>query len=155
MINFDEIKKIHGDQMWGKHPYEVHLENVVKIASIISNNNSRVIKIAEAHDLLEDTNANPEILDDDIRASVILLSRNYSQGDLSYINYIRMIAESNNQEAIMVKLADAIVNYSLSRSEENSIISRYKRSIPVLYKSVYGVDVNWDEINNYSGEIVI
>lgn len=155
MINFNEIKIMHGNQMWGEHPYSVHLDNVVKISAIISNNNSRVIRIAEAHDLLEDTNADPNVLEQDIRQSVILLSRNYSQGNLSYIDYIRMIANSDDGDAIIVKLSDAIVNYSLSNKENSSIISRYKRSIPILYKGVYGKNVNWDEINSYSSQLIL
>lgn len=152
-MNKEEILRFHGEQLWGEYPYRVHLENVAFIATAHFKNTDRVRRIAWSHDLLEDTSALPEHVDSDIRDSVKLLSRNYSQGSMTYHEYIRFIAESGDEDAIVGKLSDALVNYALSRRDGNDLIKRYKRSIPVLWLAVTGEPVDWDRVDHIANEV--
>lgn len=152
-MNKEEIFRLHAGQRWGEHPYSVHLENVVLVATLFFNSSDRVRRIAYAHDVLEDTSALPEHVDADIRDSVMLLSRNYSQGDLTYHEYIKLLADHSDRAAKAVKLADAIVNYALSKRDGSDIIKRYKRSIPVLWRGFFGEEVNWDRVDSMSAVV--
>lgn len=138
----------HKEQKWGELPYRVHLENVALVASRIDPA-PRIKKIAYAHDILEDTDTLPEELDDEIRASVILISRNYSQGEMNYHEYILWLARSNDNNAKKVKLADALVNYSLSKHNNNPLMKRYEKSIPVLWWGVFNKEIDWNQANSY------
>lgn len=148
-MNINEIVKKHGDQKWGSYPYSVHLDNVAQFAEYFNNLYGKkefdpiVVDLAAySHDSVEDTDVVPEDLDERIREAVVLVSRNLSQGDSSYHEYIEMIANSDNRLAILIKLSDALVNYLLSEKLESSIISRYFKSVPVLFKAYTGKD--WD-----------
>lgn len=152
-MNKEEIFRYHSGQRWGDHPYSLHLENVALVVTSFFKNSDRVVRIAYSHDLLEDTQALPEHVDDDIRESVMLLSRNYSQGDLTYQEYIKFLADSADAEAKAVKLADAIVNYALSKRDGSDLIKRYKRSIPVLWIGVFGEEVDWHRVDDIASVV--
>lgn len=151
MMNINEIVKKHGDQKWGSYPYSVHLDNVAQFAEYFNNLYGKkefdpiVVDLAAySHDSVEDTDVVPEDLDERIREAIVLVSRNLSQGDSSYHEYIEMIANSDNRLAILIKLSDALTNYLLSEKLENSIISRYFKSVPVLFKAYTGKDWGFD-----------
>lgn len=147
-MDVKEIFKYHAGQKWGEHPYSLHLENVVLVASAFKNSD-RVRRIAYSHDLLEDTAVLPEHVDADIRESVMLLSRNYSQGDFTYQEYIKFLADSDDADAKLVKLADAIVNYALSKRDGSDLIKRYRRSIPVLWMGVFkDEEFDWTRVDD-------
>jgi len=149
MLDIDEILEKHRDQKWGIYPYSVHLENVAQFAEYFNNLYGKkefdpiVVDLASySHDSVEDTDVVPEELDERIRDAVVLVSRNVSQGDLSYQEYIQMIADSGNRLAILIKLSDALANYLLSEKNESSIIVRYQKSLPVLFKAY--TNQEWD-----------
>lgn len=155
MLNIDEILEKHGEQMWGEYPYSVHLENVAQIAEKVNSMydykrlDYNTVKLAAySHDLVEDTDTKDNELDERIRDSVILVSRNRSQDEnMPYQDYIVKIANSGDRLAILIKLADALVNYLLSEKNDSSIIARYKKSVPVLFRAFTGKEWNFD--NNW------
>lgn len=154
MLSIDEILEKHKDQKWGIYPYSVHLENVARFAEHFNNFYGKkefdpiVVDLAAySHDSVEDTDVVPEDLDERIRDAIVLVSRNISQGNLSYQEYIQMIADSGNRLAILIKLSDALVNYLLSEKNDSSIIARYQKSVPVLFRAFTGKEWNFD--NNW------
>lgn len=156
-MEIQEMINWHGDQQWSIYPYSQHLYNVNKIAQELNKDKNIDEKIVEqaaySHDLLEDTKVNEKMLPESIRESIVLVSRNLSQGELSYQQYIRKIAISNDSLAIMIKLADAIVNWSLSKKSHNTLIQRYEKSIPVLYQAFCHQDCHWDIIEKLSQKV--
>lgn len=145
-MDMNEVFNRHGDQMWGDLPYRVHLENVAMVATKLEFSDT-MFRLALSHDLLEDTDTQPEELDEDIRDSTILVSRNYSQKrGMSYQEWIQFIADSDDLRAKRVKLADAMVNWALCRFTGNDLIRRYQRSIPTLWDSLYTGDMDWSKV---------
>lgn len=143
----------HDGQSWGDHDYSYHLSAVMLINKWI-NGSENSHYLALMHDLLEDTEATEADIHDIIpsHASLLLpclrlLSRNLSQGEMTYQEYINYVAENGHRDAVTVKLSDAIANYSLSRHNGSTLISRYSKSIPVLWRVVFDEEPAWWKIN--------
>lgn len=137
LISRDAILRRHGEQLWGPYPYALHLQNVTRLATSLDPGEDMEL-LALCHDLLEDTSTSPEELQKSIRQDVILLSRNYSQGDLTYLDYVRLIANSKRRPAQVVKLCDAIVNLALcNHLGDEGRAARYERSICILFTPVF------------------
>jgi (p)ppGpp synthase/HD superfamily hydrolase len=128
----------HGNQMWGDHPYAVHLEAVSTVADKINRALGGVVPchemrdIAYMHDVVEDTATDVVELPVYARSAVALVSRNISQGELTYQQYIEMIAASNDIRAKIAKLADGLTNLTLSTSTGNYRAPRYQKSVATL-----------------------
>lgn len=125
--------KYHQHQRYGNKPYLFHLFNVF-ILSCEYTNNERILSASILHDILEDTNINPnEIKKIDLQLFdiCILLSKNYNTEN--YYNNI-----SKNQEASFVKLADRICNINESLKHNN------KKMITEYYNEVS----NYHKLNN-------
>lgn len=147
-MNINKLINRHRGQKWGSYEYEVHLHLVRDIAALIFDRKSYVdfegamredvLNIALLHDLLEDTDSFPEEIDEKIRPSVVLLSRNLSQREgMSYKDYIRFLVESGDEKAMIVKLSDALANRYLSQVNGSSMVSRYEFSSSLLWKSIF------------------
>lgn len=134
----------HGNQKYGKYPYEVHLINVVNV--LLSNNilpdteiNIDLWSSAWLHDVLEDTNTTKDEVIDKFGTNIfeIVWSLTDGEGDnrkeKKQIMYEKLVL---NQSAIIIKLADRIANL------EFSIINNNQEKIK-LY-----VDENY-ELNKY------
>ena len=52
-----------------------------------------------------------------------------------------------------MKLADAIANWSLCRNNGGKLISRYEKSIPVLWRAVFDELVDWVLIEEFRVEL--
>jgi len=134
----------HGNQKYGKFPYEVHLINVINV--LISNGilpdteiNIDLWSSAWLHDVLEDTDtARDEIIDRfGINIFEIVWSLTDGKGEnrkeKKQVMYERLIL---NQNAIIIKLADRIANLQFSiinnnqekiklYADENEDLNRY------------------------------
>ncbi|MFH7001232.1 HD domain-containing protein [Flavobacterium bizetiae] len=134
----------HGNQKYGKFPYEVHLINVINV--LISNGilpdteiNIDLWSSAWLHDVLEDTDtARDEIIDRfGINIFEIVWSLTDGKGEnrkeKKQAMYERLIL---NQNAIIIKLADRIANLQFSiinnnqekiklYADENEDLNRY------------------------------
>lgn len=135
-MNIKEIIERHDGQKWGEYPYSEHLSRVHNIAQLLNSSfDEKIIEQAAwSHDLLEDTKTVPEELDENIRESIILISRNHSQTDfMCYQEYIQKIADSGDALAILIKLSDALANHWLCKvNGSTTLVKRYEKSIPVL-----------------------
>ena len=143
----------HGEQMWGEFPYRKHLLAVYQISKILSGNDTKTLMVAAYHDALEDTDLKESDLPEAVRVPVRQISRNLSQGDETYQEYIQWLVDHAEREAVVVKLADAIANWSLCRNNGGKLISRYEKSIPVLWRAVFDEPVDWVLIEEFRVEL--
>lgn len=124
----------------GGKPYYLHCINVMM--RLGSDASDELRNAALLHDVLEDTPVTAE----DLLArgyskatveAVQLVTRPSNAGRESYLEWIRRIAESGNEMAIRVKIADNEDNLSPERiaalpEQERSIGKRYQRSLAIL-----------------------
>lgn len=132
-------KNLHNDDNWGTKPYTEHLELVVKSATEINNvlfdgrfNNETITNVAYLHDTIEDyPNMDNEIKDlfTNEYEAIKLLTR---KSEDTYLEYIESIANSGNEVAIIVKVADLNVNKGNLPSGD-SLGVRYDRALSILY----------------------
>lgn len=134
----ETIIAMHEDQQWGPYPYEVHLKLVSSLAYYLTESN-RMLTLGLMHDLLEDTDLVPEDIPHEYRETLVLLARNYSQGERSYSEYIAMLRESDNQEAKVIKFCDSIVNLALCvHLGDEDRAKRYRQNVKCLWEAVFG-----------------
>lgn len=148
MLNSTSAALRHYGQHWGEFPYVVHLEAVHRVSELINASLGEpldalvLMDAAYMHDAVEDTATSLDEIPETVRKSVALVSRNVSQGDLTYHQYIKMISESDNLLAIVIKLSDAITNFTLSTITGSDLSKRYVRSTATLSTSLYGKEID-------------
>lgn len=115
----------------GGCPYALHL---IRIALKLDNEIQRTAALL--HDIIEDTECTLEILkekgiSEDVIEIVDILTR---KKDESYMDFIKRIKNSNNEDAIKIKKLDLIDNMNLDRLKEvkEEDIKRCKK-----YKKAY------------------
>lgn len=125
---------VHANDLWGTAPYSTHLALVVDAARKLTDNNKsvnveRVTDISWLHDCLED---HPEF-DYEIRNqfkqytdTLSLLTRKHGE---TYVDYIQRIYDSENPEAVIVKVADLSAN---EETAPESLRKRYKDALQKL-----------------------
>jgi len=139
----------HGNQKYGKYPYEVHLINVVNV--LLSNDilpdteiNIDLWSSAWLHDVLEDTDTTRDEIIDKFGANIFEIVWSLTDGEgenrkeKKQIMYEKLIL---NQNAIIIKLADRIANLEFSIINNN------------LEKIKLYVDEN-DDLNKYLVNII-
>lgn len=132
------IRRVHAGQVdKGGQPYHLHPIAVAELLPPESDEDEYLAALL--HDVLEDT----DVTESDLRNLgysektidiVKLLTR---PSGVTYLDWIRQIAESGNQGAIRVKLADNAHNSDPIRiaqlpPEQRSIAKRYARSMRIL-----------------------
>lgn len=129
--------KAHGNQKYGKMPYEYHLQQVVSKLThwrdlgqwdIID----ECLAVAWLHDVIEDTNYCERdlavVFGKEVAYQVLLLSK---LGGLSYGDYIYHIRQSHT--AKLVKMADTLCNLEASiLSGETKRINKYSKQLALL-----------------------
>ena len=121
------IKKHHG-QKYGIYPYEIHLGNVVSILlrfSVLPNNqtNTNLLASAWLHDILEDTNVSIEELENKFGKTIVKIVFSLTDGngadrrEKKENMYNKLV---NNQDGIIVKLADRIANVEFCLIHNNT-----------------------------------
>lgn len=143
----EKVQNFHEGQMWGEYPYYYHLLLVRSITRRLGGS-ERAERLALCHDLLEDTPAKYEDIPADLLDSVILLTRDETQGDMSYQEYIRFLTYSGDMDVVVVKLADSLANYSLSVSADSSLVLRYRRSVKALWAAYSRQPLDWEDIDD-------
>lgn len=134
MFAKDFALNVHVNDAWGNAPYSTHLELVVDktadlgkdLPGVTIEKIERLTDIAWLHDTLEDHPAVENDLFTNFgthKNTLSLLSRKNGE---TYDDYIQRIVDSENDEAILVKVADLLVNKetapeSLSKRYENAL----------------------------------
>ena len=87
------------------------------------------VSVALLHDVLEDTDADPELLraalGDEAARSLDLLTRRETE---TYADYIERLATSGDDTAVRVKLADLDDHFALADTLPDSLRKRYERA---------------------------
>jgi (p)ppGpp synthase/HD superfamily hydrolase len=117
----------HGNQKYGKYPYEVHLVNVINVLlhnGILPDTEMNIDLWSSAwlHDVLEDTDtARDEIIDKfGVNVFEIVWSLTDGKGDNRKEKKQAMYEKITlNQNAIIIKLADRIANLEFSIIDNN------------------------------------
>lgn len=125
--------KLHENDKWGQAPYYVHLEAVAnKVRNIGTNGTDDFDTLSDLswlHDSLED---HPECTEqifntfNQYKDTLSLLTRKNGE---TYSDYIQRIADSENREAIIVKIADLSVN---NETAPSSLKERYGKALKLL-----------------------
>lgn len=145
------IQEAHSGQYYGKLPYFMHpLEVAQKAMMLVEIHRPYtsalyelpVMLTALLHDVIEDTKYTEEDLlalyDEEIVEAVKLLSRNPED---SYLDMIQKIIDSDNEIAMIVKLADNHVNRNgdksgFSKEKAERLNDRYDASIKMLTQAL-------------------
>ncbi len=142
------IKKAHRGQLYGDLPYDTHPRAVAALGRRLFGPKfgPEAVKVALLHDVLEDTAYTPEQLEErgfspDVIQAVELLTK---KKGLSYADNIKLLIDSGNQLAMMVKYCDNYMNYTGDKSNwdpAKALASqkKYLASLDMLGK-VLGVD---------------
>lgn len=137
MFAKDFALNVHVNDTWGNAPYSTHLELVVDktadlgkdIDSVTIETIERLTDIAWLHDTLED---HPEVEADlfdkfgEHKNTLSLLSRKNGE---TYDDYIQRIFDSENDDAILIKVADLLVN---KETASESLAKRYEKALAKL-----------------------
>lgn len=134
-------KDKHYGQMYGKHDYIVHLQDVADMVKEMVGNIEDLQIIAYLHDIMEDTgvceNTLNVLFDSVITNAVKALSKSYIDwsglrvGDTGYINYIKRVKK--NPLALIVKIADTTCNLAQSQLDSDTKrIEKYSRQLALL-----------------------
>lgn len=127
--------KAHGDQQYGKHPYEVHLRAV---AEMVAKRNKAyplkdtLIAIAWLHDSIEDTDVTYEDLVKDFGVCIAdAVERLSKQEGEPYDDYMLRVKGSNM--AREVKKCDTMCNlYSSFKGNRTKGVVKYSRQMSIL-----------------------
>lgn len=129
--------KAHGNQKYGKMPYEYHLQQVVNKLMYWRDLGQwevtdECLAVAWLHDVLEDTDTSLTDLEqhfgDEIGYQVMMLSK---ASPASYDVYIRLIKKE--KVAKLVKMADTLSNLEASiLSGEMKRINKYSKQLALL-----------------------
>jgi (p)ppGpp synthase/HD superfamily hydrolase len=132
----------HGNQMYGVHPYSVHLDAV---ASIARKYGETAEVVAYLHDVVEDTEVKLEEIEVKfgclISKCVSILTDEPGQNRKKRKSktYAKMaLVKGEESLALLVKAADRLANMRASISGNNyNLVEMYKSEYPAFKSSVY------------------
>lgn len=119
--------RYHAGQLYGKHPYIKHLQDVVN--SLAGQADDRLVLIAILHDILEDTSCPPEVLtalfEDKVVDAVWALTKGKEEARSDYLARVK-----GNPLALVVKRHDSLCN--LTESMKRGDMKRVAKYADVL-----------------------
>lgn len=129
----------HAGQQWGSLPYEDHL---YRVYSVLSGTNDTLAAAAFLHDVLEDTPTTPDelraLFGDEVTRLVLAVTKpkGVSRRAGAERYYAQILA--GGQEAVLLKLADRLVNVRHAWDERASQLFMYRREYPVFREKLRG-----------------
>lgn len=124
----------HKDQMYGEHPYSLHLAGVAKLAGIRDTYpelRAEVLAASWLHDILEDTQTTSKELIDTFGTRITHAVWLLTKTGEPYEDYMRAIL--NSPVAIEVKKCDTMFNLHNSFKEGNQKrIAKYIKQLDIL-----------------------
>ena len=142
----------HGEQMYGKHPYSVHLSKVAEVLNDFGFSDEKWQAAAWLHDVLEDTQAEGMDVLKKFGLEVYQLvyavtgeGANRREKQASIISKLHFF-----KEASILKLADRIANLEAAIVERNSSgkMAMYYKELPAFEKVVrkHTPPAMWDRL---------
>ncbi len=121
----------HRNDLWGENPYMVHLALVAQKVQSFPGAGEHTVIVAWLHDLLED---HPEY-EGEIQelfpqqwSTLRLLAR---ERNTRYLDYIRAIIDSEDEDAKLVKRADLLVNLE-NDPPRPELAERYRAALGLM-----------------------
>ncbi len=142
--------KAHGDQKYGDHPYEKHLQDVVDVLdkhflkksdSDGIGSDTMIIAAAWLHDTLEDTDITFEQMFNEFGRYVVRIvfactdEPGKNRRERHERTYPKLMAAG--REAIAVKLADRIANVQHSVKNNHNMFKMYLKEYPDFKKALH------------------
>ena len=135
------IKQAHVGQMYGDEPYWTHPVDVSKLVRKLEGSENAIIA-ALLHDVVEDTAYSlNDLTNMGYSKSVITIVDLLTKRHGSYEENIQRIIDSGNQDAMIVKLADNMINMSgdksqMSHERRERLLKKYNMSIRMLSEAL-------------------
>jgi len=150
----------HGDQMYGKVPYSVHLTYVVMIAMKFIHNIKQelqegVIQASWTHDTIEDTG---KTFNDIVKvfgefvAEIVYAVSNEKGKNRKERNERTLSGIAKNRLAVFVKLCDKIANTLYSKQDSAGMHAKYSSEFE-HFKSALYIPGEYDDVWEYLEEI--
>jgi (p)ppGpp synthase/HD superfamily hydrolase len=132
----------HGNQMYGKKPYKVHLAAVAKLAVRYGFTTELILMVCWLHDVLEDCpDQSVETLlaagfpPEAVAAAYALKDEDGATRDEKKAKTLPKIAA--NRVALIVKLCDRLANVLMSRRHRNRKFKRYQHEQVAFKAALY------------------
>ena len=143
----------HGDQKYGDKPYSDHLRAVAQLVHILARPNEswvdEVMAAALLHDVLEDTDAKPEEIEELFGPRVLAIVKACTKTDddlCRRCSFRRTVTALKTTDwALPVKLADRLANMLNSLSQRSTHLNMYVREYPE-FKQLLWSDGSWVEL---------
>ena len=132
--------KFHGNQKYGDHPYEVHLDHVVGVLRRFGVEDTDLLAAGYLHDVVEDTEATTKIVELFTNERVAELVDAISDGEGRNRKErkerpYRLIPTV--EDAIILKLSDRIANLENGHANESSLVGMYRKEQPYFEERLY------------------
>jgi len=143
----------HEGQLYGEHPYNVHLDDVVGVLKRFNQNREVLIIAAYLHDTIEDTELPLEslrVFGDDVVDIVYAVTN-----EIAETRHERLIKTypkiRKNKDATIVKLADRIANVEACLRDAPEMYQQYCFEYSLFRKSLYSFDTDtqamWEHLD--------
>lgn len=140
------MKTQHEGQMYGSEPYWKHPYQVATSLPGDYQNDSVCYVAALFHDLLEDTDANPEYIEAKFGKEVLEIVQLLTKPKgMDYKEYVEGLIASGNKRAMIVKLTDNLVNFSgdksdMTKTRRDKLNDKYIWSMNRLIQELVKID---------------
>ena len=143
----------HGDQKYGDKPYSDHLRAVAQLVHILGRPNENwvddVMAASLLHDVLEDTDARPEEIEELFGKQVLAIVKACTKTDddlCRKCSFRRTVpALKTTDWALPVKLADRLANMLNSLAQRSTHLNMYVREYPE-FKQLLWSEGSWVEL---------
>lgn len=118
----------HGEQLYDNRPYIVHLDDVYQILLKYTTDED-ILNAAYLHDILEDTKVTKILIEKEFNKRVADIVFNVSGFGSNRIEKQRDIRNKieNDDDSIMLKMADRLANIRNSKVKKPSLFILYKK----------------------------
>lgn len=157
-------KLVHRNQSYGELPYCFHLKEVYLTLLDFGVTDENILAASWLHDSIEDTETNYETLLTQFGkevADLVLAVTNEKGTNRKEILEKTALKIKNNEAALVIKLADRIVNTEFSIDNNEKLYKMYEKEFPrfkeLLYSKTsikYFIPILWEHLENlYSKEV--
>lgn len=153
----DFALKAHGDQMYGDHPYVIHLDDVRRILEYYGVTDKAILTAAYLHDVLEDTEVTAgelaELFGEEVTQIVVRVT-DFPAKNRKERHQLTYPQLAKNHKAVTLKLADRIANVIRARelsgnTNSSRLFDMYKKEYPYFRETLYNNKLNHIKMWNF------
>lgn len=135
------VKLVHRNQTYGELPYYAHLKEVYLTLLDFGVTNEKILAASWLHDSIEDTETTYETLEVQFGkevADLVLAVTNEPGKNRKEILEKTATKIKNNEAALVIKLADRIVNTEFSIDNNVKLYKMYEKEFPLFQELLGG-----------------